>query len=417
MITEAKLQAFWYEQAFGLKGLRTQCGQTVELLDIGLFNYHQGPDFLNARIKIDDVEWAGNVELHLKTSDWQKHQHHDDINFQSIILHVVWVNDNCHFSRSPILELSKFVQIHQLDNSHCTLRYQLYCTAHDKTPIIVGDDPDLLDLGVKRLIYKKEIILNLFQEYKMDYARVLWLLIFRCFGRTTNADTFENLFKSTPIHVLRLYAFDPVMLEALLMGQANLIPEFNKDEYTKNMFRAYRLLKQRHLLKPITEQMKWLRMRPRNFPTIRIAQLAAFYHRHISLVNELLNLFNFEDIDKLFDVTIQPYWRRHFLFDKESTEQEKIIGNGLRRQIIFHAFLPFLLAYGSFHHQEDIVKRAMGWAYQLQPEQNSLVQLFYALGFKANNILETQALHQLYVQHCLSHSCVNCPRGSQIYTD
>lgn len=416
MYKEEHLQAFWYKQAAELKKLHTHCGQAVELLNIGDFNYNQGPDFLNARIKIGEVEWAGHVELHVRTSDWLKHHHQQDTNYQNIILHVVWINDVNHFSLSPILELSKFVSIQQLDNcEYSATRYYLNCSSMAKTVINVSHAPLLQELGFKRLIYRKEMVLKLFHYYKLDYASALWRLIFRCFGRTTNADAFENLYTTTPIHVVRLYAFDPFMLEALLMGQANLITNVYKDAYATDLQKCYIVLKKRHDLKPINTNMKWLRMRPRNFPTIRIAQLAAFYHRHLSLVNELLEITDLEDIDKLFDIVVHPYWKRHFMLDQDSPEQEKVIGNGLRHQIVLHAFVPFLLAYGRHQEMNVYVDRAMDWVFKLIPEQNSLMQSFYDVGFKAANIFDTQALHELYLQHCLQKNCNNCTRGSQLF--
>jgi hypothetical protein len=155
-------------------------------------------------------------------------------------------------------------------------------------------------------------------------------------------------------------------------------------------------------------------MRPRNFPTIRIAQLAAFYHRHLSLVNELLEITDLRDIDKLFDIVVHPYWKRHFLLDKDSPEVEKVIGNGLRQQIVLHAFVPFLLAYGRHQELNVYVNRAMNWVFKLNPEQNALMQTFYAVGFKAANIYDTQALYELYLQYCLQKNCKNCTRGSQL---
>lgn len=417
MFTEEHLQRFWYKQARGLQGLQTHCGQNVELVDIGSFNYHQGPDFMNARIKIGDVEWAGHVELHLRTSDWLKHLHQHDANYQNIILHVVWINDTSHYTLSPILELSKFASIQQLDNCELTLpRYHLPCSSKDSININVNKENFLYELGVKRLMYKKEMVLRYFHQSKFDFASVLWRLIFRCFGRITNADAFENLFTSTPIHILRLYAFDPIMIEALLMGQANLITEEHKEGYAANIFTSYNILKHRHGLKPISEKMKWLRMRPRNFPTIRIAQLAAFYHRHISLVHELLEIDDLSIIDKLFDIVIHPYWKRHYLLEKDSIEQEKIIGNGLRQQIILHAFVPFLLAYGKLHDQDVYVHRAMNWVFKLNAEHNVLIQAFNSVGFKSSNMFDTQALHELYLQHCLQKKCESCIRGSKIFT-
>lgn len=417
MFSEEHLQSFWYKQALGLTGIKTVCGQSIHLINIGVFNHHQGPDFLQARIKIGDVEWVGDVELHIRTSDWLRHQHHEDANYQQVILHVVWINDSNSFTFSPILELSKFVKIQQLGNYDIIhANYHLHCFTQPNTLINISDYVFFSELGRKRMMDRKVMVLKMFKQAKLDFAFVLTRLVFRCFGRTTNADAFESLFLSIPIHLLRLYAFDQKMLEALLMGQANLLKDSFADDYAVKMNDLYLVLKTRHDLQPIRDQIKWLRMRPRNFPTIRIAQLSAFYHCHYALVQELIYIKELKDVDMLFEISLHSYWKNHFQFDECSSEQEKIIGSGFRQQIILHAFVPFLLAYGTLNEQAVIVERAMHWVSLLKPEQNTLVERFSSMGFKAKTIFETQALHELYLKYCLQKKCILCPRGSHLYT-
>ncbi len=415
MIREEQLQQYWREHAKALNGLKTVCGQAISVWEVGNFNYHQGPDFIDARIKVGTVEWAGNVELHIRTSDWIRHAHQDDENYHNIILHVVWINDIDDYQLSPLLELSKFVNINDLViRDELNSMYQFSCSSEYKFDIVVDEHKALHDLGMERLMRRKEEVLHLFRVHKHDYASVLWRLIFRSFGRSTNADSFEKLFLSIPIHVMRLYAYDKELIESLLMGQSSLLQNDFKDEHPKTLFNNYQMLSQRHGLIPVDEKMKFLRMRPRNFPTVRIAQLAAFFHHHMSLFNTLLHIEEIKDLVELFNIVLHPYWSNHFLFDKISVEHVKEIGYSLRQQTILHAFIPILLGYGQTHCDVSITQKAMQWLMALKPEDDALVQSFTLLGFRAKSIIDTQSLHELYVRNCIRLKCESCVRGNAV---
>ena len=415
MFSEAQMQAFWRDKSIRLNDLKTTCGQTLAIIEPGQFNAHQGPDFTNARIKVGDVEWAGNIELHLRTSDWVRHAHQFDAHYKNIILHVVWINDIDGYSLSPLLELSRFMFAEQLHKEDDYLSpFQLHCSKDKITLIEIATNNNIIQLGIERMLYRKEQVKQLFHLHKLDYSSVLWRLIFRSFGRSTNADAFEALFLSIPIHILRLYAFDLEMIEALIMGQSNLLHKAFIDDYPQKLFSQYVVLKYRHDLHPIAEQIKFLRMRPRNFPTIRLAQLTAFFHRNLSLVHELLIIEDFREIDHFFDVALHPYWHTHFLFDRKSIDQYKEIGHTVRQQILLNAFIPFLLAYSETHNSSTYKEKALRWLQELRPEQDALIRMYAALGFKAHSILDTQSLHELYQRYCLHKKCSSCVRGKML---
>jgi hypothetical protein len=216
------------------------------------------------------------------------------------------------------------------------------------------------------------------------------------------------------MHVLRLYAFDLNRIEALIMGQSNLLQHQFMDEYPQKLYKQYVLLKHRHGLDPIDEKLKFLRMRPRNFPTIRLAQLAAFFHRNMSLAHILLSIENLKEINYLFDVTPHLYWHTHFLFDRKSIHQNKEIGNAVRQQILLNAFIPFLLAYAEIHNASNYEEKAMRWLKELRPENDALIRMYSTLGFGVHSILDTQSLHELYLRYCLSKKCSSCLRGNII---
>jgi len=412
MFHEHQLQQFWLHNAIFLEGLTTISGQPLKVIDPGFLNLHQGPDFTNARVKIGDVIWVGKIEVHVHASDWVKHFHHKDSHYQSIILHVVWKNDLSEFDVSPVVELSRFVdKDFLLNRSDITQASILHCSVEGFIRIDVSEYKELFSLGFKRLSRQKEKVLIYLSENKYDFSVTLWLLVFRAFGRSTNADFFELMFNSIPIHYLRLYGFESRKIEALLFGQAGLLHDKFVDDYPRQLNQEYLQLKSRHNLKPVLGNVKFLRMRPRNFPTIRIAQLSAFYRKHMALVKVLLTVDEIEEVFQLFDVVHHRYWENHFLFDRLSVEQCKEIGYGLRHQIILNAFIPFLMAYGEYHSQHNQVQKALNWMTKLKPEQNAIISEFSKIGFCSNAMIDTQSLLELYASKCIYNDCSECIRG------
>ncbi len=412
MFYEYQLQHYWLHHSIFLKGLKTNDGQSILVIHPGMLNLHQGPDFTNAKIKIGDVIWVGTIEVHIYASDWLKHSHHKDRNYQSIILHVVWKNDLPEFEVSPIVELSLFLDKDFLLNKPNTKHlFHLQCSREGATRFNVSNHEEIYSLGLKRLSDRKNKVLQNLSEYKNDFSATLWYLIFRSFGRTTNADFFEALYNSIPIHYLRLYAYAPTKIEALLFGQAGLLHDNFEDDYPRKLNQEFILLKSRHDLKPVLGNVKFLRMRPRNFPTIRIAQLSAFYLKNIALVKRLLSTVDLDEVFQLFDVMHHRYWYNHFLFDRLSVDQIKEIGYGVRQQIILNAFIPFLIAYGEYNGQNNQVQKAMKWMNKLKPEQNAIISEFSRIGFYSTSINDTQSLLELYTSKCMNGHCSECIRG------
>ena len=417
MFYEHSLQHYWLQNAVFLKGLTTIRGEPLRVIHPGILNLNQGPDFTNARIKIGDVVWVGKIEVHVYASDWNKHFHHEDSNYQNIILHVVWKNDLPEFDVSPVVELSRFLDknilLSRLDRTGASV---LHCSGERFIQIDVSKNDELFSLGLNRVARKKDRVLQSLIENKNDFSATLWHLVFRAFGRSTNADFFEALFNSIPIHYLRLYGFESIKIEAILFGQAGLLNDKFEDDYPKQLYQEYLLLKSRHDLKPVLGNVKFLRMRPRNFPTIRIAQLSAFYHKHMALVKVLLMVDEIDEVFQLFDVVQNLYWKNHFLFDRLSVDQFKEIGFGLRQQIVLNAFIPFLMAYGEYHIQHNQVQKAINWMTKLKPEQNAIISEFSKIGFCSSSVLETQSLLELYASSCIYNRCSDCVRGKLLAT-
>jgi hypothetical protein len=415
MFNELQLQQFWYKQSVSTKGLKTLCGKPLSVIDPGIWNNNQGPDFTFSKIKIGEVEWVGNVEIHIFCSDWFKHKHEDDINYARIILHVVWKNDVTDFVSSPVLELSNFIDpCAILNNFQLSKSPILSCSLADKLELDESAHKEIYKMGEKRIERKKARVLDLFQACGNDFSSVLWLLVFRSFGSVQNAGGFESLFNSIPIHLLRLYGYDSFKLNALLFGQAKLIDQGLSDSYPQSLWNEYLQLQKKFKLVSIIEQMYFLRMRPRNFPTIRLAQLSAFYNKNMSLTSVLLQTNLHTDLFKLFQINHHDYWYAHYLFDRKSSPVKKQVGQTLIHQTILNAFIPFLLAYGQFTGDKNQVQKAKSWLAVLGPEINSLSQAFLKLGFRANSVGDTQGIVEVYQSLCLKNLCALCPRGSKI---
>lgn len=415
MFNELQLQQFWFRHSVSTQGLKTICGKPLSVIDLGIWNNNQGPDFLFSKIKIGAVEWVGNVEIHIFCSDWFKHKHENDINYARIILHVVWKNDIRDFDSSPVLELSNCIDTGAILN-HLQLSKHLFLRCSFAGIFDHGESAhkEVYKMGEKRIERKTTRILDLFHACGNDFSSVLWLHVFRSFAGVHNAGAFESLFTSIPIHVLRLYGFDSFKLNALLFGQAKLIDQDLSDNYPKSLWNEYLQLQKKIKLVSIKESMLFLRMRPRNFPTIRLAQLSAFYNKNMSLTSVLLETDLHTDLFKLFQINHHDYWNEHYLFDRKASPLEKQVGQSLIHQTILNAFIPFLLAYGQFTGDQHQVQKAKNWLSILGPETNSLSQAFLKLGFRASSVHDTQGMVEIYHNLCLRQLCVLCPRGSRI---
>lgn len=357
----------------------------------------------------------GNVEIHIYCSDWFKHKHEHDINYAHIILHVVWKNDITDFVSSPVLELSNCIDMGLILNDfHLSKHPIISCSLIGLVDLDESAHKEVYTMGEKRIERKTKRILDLFHACGNDFSSVLWLHVFRSFGGVQNAGTFESLFTSIPIHLLRLYGFDLFKLNALLFGQAKLIDQSLSDNYPKSLWNEYLQLQKKFKLVSVSEKMHFLRMRPRNFPTLRLAQLSAFYHKNSSLTSVLLQTNLYTDLFKLFQVDHHEYWHEHYLFDRKSSPFEKQVGKSLILHTILNAFIPFLLAYGQFTGNHQQVQKAKNWLAILGPEINSLSKAFLKLGFRASSVHDTQGILAIYQDLCLHQLCGLCPRGSRI---
>ena len=431
-MTERLLQFIWQFQYFNKTELATAAGEPVQILFAGQYNTNQGPDFLDAKIKIGKTTWAGTVELHIKTSDWLKHNHQKDKNYNNVILHVVWENDTepdtepgeVSKSNLPIVELNSRVSKILLQ------RYEELMNSSSFIPCEknISTVSDIIwkswkdRLLIERLLRKSNVVETYLQQNNYHWEETFWWLLARNFGMKVNADSFEAIAKSIPITILAKHKGQINQLEALLLGQAGLLEGKAADDYSKLLQREYKFLKEKYKLKPIHQPVHFLRMRPGNFPTIRLAQLAMLITESAHLFSKIRETASIKDVVKWFDVTANDYWHYHYTLGETSAFKKKKLGAAMIDNIIINTVAPVLFAYGNYHDENKYKDKALKWLEKTAAESNSITKGFQKLGIvrkdsfgENKNAFDSQALIELKNEYCSKKRCLDCGVGNAIF--
>lgn len=412
---EKLLQYIWQFQYFNRSELQTTAGEKLQIIFPGKLNSNQGPDFTNAQIKIDNTTLVGSIELHLKTSQWNEHGHSDDINYKNVILHVVFENDISQ-SSVPVLELQPRISNLLLD------RYTNLMNSPAFIPCAstVSDVKEITWLSWKerllaeRLTRKSSIVFKFLEENNAHWEESFWWMLARNFGMKVNSETFESMARSVPVTLLAKHKNQIHQLEALLFGQAGLLEgDFNED-YPKLLHREYSFLKKKYALKPIHIKVHFLRMRPGNFPTIRLSQLAALIQNSAYLFSKILEIEKVSELKKLFDVTANDYWHYHYRFDESSAFKKKTIGRDMIDNIIINTIVPVLFAYGLYHKEETYKNKAILWLEELSAEANSITKGFASLKLFSKSAFDSQSFIELKTQYCDPKHCLQCGIGNAL---
>jgi len=418
---ESFLHFLWRWRRFDAQNLHTTDGQTLEILHPGEWNDHAGPDFFNAHLRIGDTTWAGNVEMHLRASEWLAHHHSDDAAYDNVVLHVVLEEDQpiarASGERIPCLELkgripAKILETYQrLEHERAWIPCQHF----------FKNIPDIIRLNwldrllVERLEQKTAAVAEMLAATENHWEEAFYRLLARNFGLKVNAEPFEALARSLPLLTLAKHKNDLKQVEALLFGQAGFLEETFKDEWPKALAQEYKFLKHKYNLAPLAaSQWKFLRLRPPNFPTVRLAQFAALVHQSAHLFSKILEAKNLRELENLFDVQPGEYWRTHFQFDKPSVKRAKNLGRDFVHLLIINTIAPFLFHYGKTREQEDFQKRALHLLEELPPEANAIVDGWSDLDVPAKNAYQTQALIHLKTRYCDAKRCLECAVGNAI---
>jgi hypothetical protein len=415
-MTERLLQFIWQFQYFNKGELTTLQGENLGIIFPGQYNTNQGPDFLEAKIRIGNTTWAGNIELHFKTSDWEKHNHHRDDNYNNVILHVVWEHDTSYQNSIPVLELKERVSkilLQRYDELIKTISF-IPCenSIHLVKDIIWNSWKERL--LAERLIKKSRIVERYLQQSNYHWEEVFWWLLARNFGIRVNADAFEEMARSIPLAVLAKHKKQVHQLECLLLGQLNLLSRNFEEDYPIMLKKEYEFYKKKYGLRPIARLPFFLRMRPGNFPTIRLAQLAMLVFDSAHLFSKVKETASVSEIKKWFAVTANDYWHYHYRFDEPSQFRKKKLGASMTNNIVINTITPMLFAYGHYHNEERYKQKALRWLEETSAESNSITRGFRQLNIENKNAFDSQALIELKNGYCDLKRCLDCALGNSI---
>ncbi len=421
-MNEDFLHYIWKNKLFDKKEYRYN-NSKIEIVDTGEQNFDAGPDFFNAKIKIDNTTWAGNIEIHKNASDWYKHKHNNDKSYNNVILHVVDNFDkeitNQNKIKIPTIEIKynkKYLENYKYLNSN---NNNIKCINH----IHFIDDFTInfwLDkLLIERLEKKSKIIDKILQQNKNNWEDTFYKLLAVNFGIKTNSLPFELLANSLPLNIIYKHKNNLFQLEALFFGQAGFLEqEIKNDKYFNDLKNEYKYFKTKYKLTNINSYLwKFHRLRPNNFPTIRIAQFAALINNSSKLFSVILETNDTKKIFKLFEFSASEYWDNHYNFGIKSTKKiKKQIGKTFINNIIINTISLIIFSYAQHHSNHTKKDFAIELLEKIKPEKNNIINKWNQTNIKINNAAKTQALIQLYNEYCKKNNCINCEIGNKIIT-
>jgi hypothetical protein len=422
-MSESILHYIWQHKLFSTVDLKTTDNELVEIISIGQHNTDAGPDFFNAKIKIGDTLWAGNVEIHKNSSDWNKHKHHENEAYNSVVLHVVEKADIEIFRKNgkKIPQLELIIPKHIAQNYTDLLADKKWIACADR----IVEVPQIFietwknALLTERLEQKTEVINALLKENENHWEESFYIVLARNFGFGTNSQAFEELAKSLPLNVLAKHKNDLFQLESLFFGQADLLPKTPSDDYTKNLIKEYAFLKAKYGLQKKLDLSRWklLRLRPDNFPHIRIAQFASLIHSSSKLFSKIIETPEIEYLRTLFACEVSDYWKTHYTFSSEkSTERTKKLGKQSVDTILINTVVPFLFAYASQKDNADLKEKAEKLLEKIPAERNSIITNWKNIGINCRSAYDSQALLQLKKMYCDEKKCIRCRIGHKVLT-
>lgn len=414
------LHYLWKFKKFDALNLKTFNGEEITIINVGQYLKLAGPDFFNAQITIGNQKWAGNVEIHLKSSDWYVHHHERDEAYENVILHVVWEHDTEIFRKNnteiPVLELKKYVDAETISNYQSLTSPKSWIFCEKQLAAI----PQFVlknwqeRLFFERLERKSNPIFELLQQTNHDWEAVLFCLLAKNFGLNTNGEIFLKIAQSIPFSIIRKESFEVENLEALLLGTAGLLDLEKEDNYFKDLkFRYFYLLHKYQLEKTIVEPVQFFKHRPDNFPTIRLSQLANLYHIHQNLFSKISIATSIENIYKTFNVSASNYWQNHYQFDKESPKKKKPLSKSFIDLVIINTIIPLQFAYAKSQGKE-ISEGLIQLLDEVAPEKNSIMDKFSSFGIKSKSAFDSQSLLQLKNEYCNNSRCLECAVGMEL---
>jgi hypothetical protein len=422
-LNESFLHYIWQYQYFNREALFTTDGEPVTIFKQGHYNTHAGPDFEQAKIRIGNLEWVGSVEIHIKSSDYLAHNHQVDAAYEKVILHVVWQNDKplkrTDGTDMPTVELRSRVnealvkQYRQLVNS----AFQIPCSRSFSKIDDLTKVSMLEQAAVSRLQAKANVIRDIHQQTQGDWEETFYRVLAKNFGFKVNAEVLEQLATALPLKTIRKSSDNLHRVEALLFGMAGFLEVTRGDVYYQSLKKEFAFVEHKFSLasdKLDKAQWRFLRLRPANFPTVRLAQLAALLHRSTQLFADILQQDELDELRKKFSVEVSGYWQSHYGFGKPSKVAQVSMGEESLGNILINSVIPTLAAYATETGEERFFDRALGFLQKIKSEGNSIVRAWADLGLKAASAFDSQGMIEQMNSFCKKHNCLNCAVGAAI---
>jgi hypothetical protein len=423
---EEFLHYLWKYSLYDPEKLIDSEGKQIIVINPGEYNRDSGPDFFNARLIIDNTEWAGNVEIHIRSSDFDNHRHNIDPAFDNVILHVVAENDKkVYNTRGEEILTSSLVYNPDL--------YEKYIELVNN-PFIIACQGEVNKLDtfyirhwlgsmvIERLREKSEHIMKILSGTGNDWEETFYRLLSRYFGFRVNTEPFEMLASALPFRIIRKHSDDRFQIEALLYGTAGMLDEglFKEalnDRYYNDLIKEYKILSAKYSLKPVHGWIwKFSRLRPANFPTLRISQLAAMLSVAGGIFSRTLEAGTIHDLRDLFEVTASEYWDSHFVFGKVSRSYPKNTGSQAMDILLINAIIPAIFVFGKYRDSNEICEKAITFLENTGPEENIIISEWQSAGIDADSAFITQALIQLRNSYCKKRRCLDCGIGNKLLT-
>lgn len=421
MFTEDFLHYIWTFKLFNTQELKTVQNESIKILKSGQHNTDAGPDFFNAQIQIGETMWAGNVEIHINSSDWLKHHHQKDNAYNNVVLHVVYHHDvditNSNGNVIPTLELKQLIDSKLISNYKQLISSKKWIACSNQIKQV---DQFVLQNWLERLVFERlerksiEIVQTLLLN-KNDWEETFYQVLFKYFGLKVNSEPFHLLVKNTPLKIVEKHR-NLFVIEALLFGQAGFLVDEKDDEYFQRLKKEYHFLQSKFNLTELDKsQWKFLRLRPANFPTLRIAQLAHLLFNQPRMFSKILAIDSVKELQQLFSLTASSYWNNHYQFGVEQkVSSKKRTGKLMIDSLIVNVVVPMLFVYASSKQDEELKNKAVRFLEELKAEKNTIMLNFEKLGVKSRNAMQSQALIELKSNYCSHKKCLHCSIGNYL---
>lgn len=415
---EDLLQFIWKMKLLPLK-LKTTNNSVVLVKDFGTLNHDQGPDFLNSKVFIDKLEFAGSVEIHINGSDWNKHNHSNSPLYDNVILHVVYKSDieicNTEDQPIPTIELKNIISPHFLWRYKNVMDSQKEISCESSINRTENIDWMIVKdrLLANRLEQKYSEIKSILKFNKYDWEESFYQLLFKCVGMGVNAEAFLQLAKQVKLKEIKKLGNNVFAIESIFFGQMNLLSS-QPNPYALELAREYDYQKQKLCLKKNYNQVKFSRMRPANFPTIRLAQLSILISSCPTLFRKLIEANSIKEIEHILYEPLSGFWSHHFTFNSISKKIIGGFGKIMIHSLILNLIVPFLYSYGKYYDNDAYLEKALLLIQKTNKENNRITRIWSKLNVENKNGYDSQALVELYKNHCTSKKCLNCAIFSKI---